>query len=99
MPNQSRTSPILRVAEVLTRTSLSHSCVYKQIELELFPAFIPLSDRARGQYEHVIDAWIGVRMDLRSQMTRLRDPVEIPLWRPEMALQDLPHRDAAAAAT
>ena len=86
----SRTSPVIRVKEILARTSLSHSCAYKQIALELFPAFIPLSDRARGQYEHVVDAWIGVRMDLRSQMSRLRDSVEFPLWIPEMALRDYP---------
>ena len=86
----SRTSPVIRVKEILARTSLSRSCAYKQIELELLPAFIPLSDRARGQYVHVVDAWIGVRMDLRSQMSRLRDSVVLPRWDPQMALRDYP---------
>ncbi len=69
---------------------MSRSCFYKQIDLALAPPNICLSDRARGQYEHVVDAWIGSRMDLRSQMTRLRDSVTFPHWTPEMALGDYP---------
>ena len=84
------TSRILRVSEILMRTTLSRSCFYQQIHLGLFPRSIPLSDRARGQFEHVIDAWIGSRMALRSQMSRLRDPVTFPKWSPEMALGEYP---------
>ena len=84
------TSRILRVPEILERTTLSRSCLYNQIELGLFPENIPLSDRARGQFEHLIDAWIGSRMALRSQMSRLRDPVTFPLWTPEMTLGEHP---------
>ena len=74
----------------MERTTLSRSCLYKQIKFGLLPPNILLSDRARGQFEHVIDAWIGVRMELRKQMSRLRDQVEFPLWQSEMALGDYP---------
>ena len=84
------TSPILRVAEILARTSLSRSCLYRQIDLGLFPPNILLSDRARGQHEHVLDAWIGVRMELRPLMTRLRDSVVFPAWSRDFALRDFP---------
>ena len=84
------TSRILRVGEILERTSLCRSCFDNQIDLQLAPPNIPLSDRARGQHEHVIDAWIASRMALRSQRTRLRDPVTFPTWTPEMAFGDYP---------
>ena len=35
MDYENRTSPVLRVGEVMTRTSLSRSCTYKQIDLQL----------------------------------------------------------------
>ena len=38
----------------------------------------------------VIDAWIASRMALRSQMTRLRDPVTFPTWTPQMVSGDYP---------
>ena len=78
------------MSEILTRTTLSRSCLYRQIELGLFPPNIPLSDRARGQYEHVVDAWIGVRMALRPEMPRLRHPVTFPEWTAKMAFGDYP---------
>lgn len=84
------TSRILRVPEILERTSLSRACLYKQIDLGFFPPNILLSDRARGQFEHVIDAWIGSRMALRSGMSRLRAPVTFPKWVPELALGEPP---------
>ena len=84
------TSRILRVGEILERTSLCRSCFYNQIDLQLAPPNILLSDRARGQHEHVIDAWIASRMALRSQMTRLRDPVTFPTWTPQMVSGDYP---------
>ena len=90
--HHNRTSRILRVNEILDRTSLSRSCLYMQIKYRLFPENIPLSDRARGQFEHVVDAWIWSRMTLRSEMSRLRDPLTFAEWRPEMALGEYPAR-------
>ena len=88
--HHNRTSRMLRVNEILERLTLSRSCFYQQIQLRRFPPNILLSDRARGQIEHIVDAWIGSRMALRSEMSSLRDPVTIPEWSPEMALREYP---------
>ena len=88
--NRDLTSPMLRVPEILARMSVSRSCFYKQIDLELAPPNICLSERARGQHEHVVDALIGTRIALRSEMTRLRDPVTFPKWTPEMEFGEYP---------
>ena len=65
--------------------AIAHVRAHEQIVRGLFPPNIPLSDRARGQTEHVVDGWIGSRMALRSQMSRLRDPVTFPTWVPATA--------------
>lgn len=91
MSNENETlSPMLRVQEILDRTTLSRSCFYAQIQQGLAPPLIPLSDRARGQYEVVVDAWIAVRAELRRSMSRLREPVVLPAWRPEMVCEEFP---------
>ena len=79
---------MVRVAEVVDRTRLSRSCLYALIAKRVFPLFVEISDRARGVPEHELDAWLASRIAARSEMTRLLDPVVLPLWKPGCAVGD-----------
>lgn len=57
---------IVRMEEVLSRTGLSRSMVYKLQRQEAFPRPIPLGDRAVGWYEEDIDRWLSQRGSSRS---------------------------------
>ena len=49
---------ILRIQQVAEQTGLSHSSIYKQIRLGLFPRPIKLTARASGWEESAVQAWI-----------------------------------------
>ena len=49
---------ILRIEQVAEQTGLSHSSIYKQIRLGLFPRPIKLTSRASGWEESAVQAWI-----------------------------------------
>lgn len=49
---------ILRIEQVAEQTGLSHSSLYKQIRLGLFPRPIKLTSRASGWEESAVQAWI-----------------------------------------
>ena len=49
---------ILRIVQVAEQTGLSHSSIYKQIRLGLFPRPIKLTARASGWEESAVQAWI-----------------------------------------
>ena len=49
---------ILRIQQVAQQTGLSHSSIYKQIRLGLFPRPIKLTARASGWEESAVQAWI-----------------------------------------
>ena len=73
---------ILSVDEVRRRMAVSVSYVYGLIAAELFPRFVPLGARRVGLPEHVLDAWLWQCLELRSGMSTLNDPVELPPWPP-----------------
>ncbi len=52
---------ILRIQQVAQQTGLSHSSIYKQIRLGLFPRPIKLTARASGWEESAVQAWIVER--------------------------------------
>ena len=63
-PNQERTSPparILRFPEVVARTGLSRSTIYRLRRAGRFPQPVVLGARAVGWLESVIDEWIRGR--------------------------------------
>lgn len=49
---------ILRLKEVLQKTGLGKTNLYKKISLGEFPKSLPLGDRNVGWLESEIDAWI-----------------------------------------
>lgn len=58
MSEINKPSRILRLKEVVHRTGLSRSSVYKFIDNATFPRSVALGARRVGWLEHTIDAWI-----------------------------------------
>ena len=77
---------VLRLRDVLERIPFSEAQLYKLIAAGLFPKSFALGPRAKGWLESSIDAWVMSRMEARVETPRLEDPVELPLWTPEMEL-------------
>ena len=63
---------ILRLKEVLARTGLGRSSVYKFIAEGVFPKPVSLGDRAVGWVEEEIDSWIKERIVARDGNEILR---------------------------
>jgi prophage regulatory protein len=49
----------LRIEEVLKRTSLRRSTLYRRIEQGRFPKQVPLSDRCVGWRESAVERWLA----------------------------------------
>ena len=60
---------LIRLPEVLNRTGISRSLVYKLIKEDKFPKQVNTSPRTSGWLEHEIDEWIEERVNL----SRLKD--------------------------
>ncbi|MCT6519172.1 AlpA family transcriptional regulator [Proteus vulgaris] len=61
-----KSSKILRIKEVITRTGLSRATIYRQIKSGQFPKKFSLTGargRAVGWLEESIDAWIAERAE------------------------------------
>jgi len=54
---------MLRLPEVVNRTALSRSQIYRLIELGTFPRQIQLGERAAGWVEEEVDAWLRARIE------------------------------------
>jgi prophage regulatory protein len=54
---------MLRLPEVVNRTALSRSQIYRLIELGTFPKQVPLSERAAGWVEEEVDSWLRERIE------------------------------------
>jgi len=54
---------MLRLPEVVNRTALSRSQIYRLIELGTFPRQVPLSERAAGWVEEEVDGWLRARIE------------------------------------
>jgi prophage regulatory protein len=57
-----RVCRLVRLPEVLHRTGLSRSTVYRRVELGQFPKPYPLSSRIVAWSEVEIDQWIADRL-------------------------------------
>ena len=80
---------MLRLPEVASRTTLSCAQIYKIRKINQFPDPSELGARARAWPEYRVDAWLFSRMELRSAMKTLTEPVELPLWTPELEMEAL----------
>lgn len=67
---------ILRITEVLDRTGLTRSTLYRQIAAGTFPRQVKLSARCAGWHESAVEAWlrdpIGYRAETLRPAARMR---------------------------
>jgi prophage regulatory protein len=64
--NEIQTLPqvwMLRLPEVMKRTALSRSQIYRLIDFGEFPKQVPLCERAVGWIEEEIDLWLKSRIE------------------------------------
>ena len=54
---------MLRLPEVVSRTALSRSQIYRLIELGTFPRQVSLGERAAGWVEEEVDSWLRERIE------------------------------------
>ena len=73
---------LLTLREVLERTTLSRSQLYRLLKAGQFPPFLQLGARSRALPEDMLDAWLESRMDARDHMRGLEDEVRLPPWVP-----------------
>lgn len=67
-------SRILRLSNVLDRTGLSRSTLYRKIERGTFPKQVQISERCIGWRESDIDLWLRNPMFYSAKQFR-RDPL------------------------
>ena len=58
---------IIRLREVMERTGLARSTVYKYVEDGIFPKSVPLGGRAVGWVEQEVEDWILARIEERDR--------------------------------
>lgn len=58
---------IIRLKEVLSKTGLSRSSVYKLQSEGAFPKSFQLTGRAVGWYAYEVDAWMQKKLDAREE--------------------------------
>jgi len=54
---------MLRLPEVVNRTALSRSQIYRLIELGTFPRQVSLGERAAGWVEEEVEGWLRERIE------------------------------------
>lgn len=67
MSNKTYEDKIIRLPEVLTRTSFSRSHLYDLVSKKQFPAPIKLSPRHVGWLSSEVTSWLGQRVAERDQ--------------------------------
>ena len=85
---------MLRMVELARRTTLSCAQLYKLRKERKFPGPVELSPGVRAWPEFLVDAWLGSRMEARSTMVNLTDPVDLPLWTLDFEFQALANAPA-----
>jgi len=55
---------MLRLPEVVNRTALSRSQIYRLIELGTFPKQVALGERSAGWVEEEVDGWLRARIEI-----------------------------------
>jgi len=66
MSYASKQERFLRLSEVIERTGLSRSAIYRYISEDSFPKNITISARSVAWLESEIDAWMQDRINSRS---------------------------------
>lgn len=59
---------ILRLTEVIHRTGLARSTIYKLMKAHEFPQAVPLMVRTVGWIESEVDDWIASKVRLRGEV-------------------------------
>ena len=80
---------MLRMPDLVLRTTLCGAHLYKLRKEGKFPQPAELGRGVRAWPEFLLDAWLSSRMEARSAMVNLTDPVELPLWTPELEREAL----------
>jgi prophage regulatory protein len=60
---------ILRLPDVIKKTGLCRSMIYRLLNQGKFPKRIKLSERSMGFYEHEVDAWLESRAAQRDEVS------------------------------
>jgi len=60
-------SSILRIKDVISKTRLSRSSIYRLAKTGEFPAPVKLSERTSGWLESEINGWIDSRIEQRDR--------------------------------
>jgi len=55
---------MLRLPEVVNRTALSRSQIYRLIDLGTFPKQVALGERSAGWVEEEVDGWLRARIEM-----------------------------------
>lgn len=58
---------IIRLKEVMDKTGLSRSTIYRQITEGIFPLSVPLGGKAKGWLESEVEGWILSRVAERDR--------------------------------
>jgi prophage regulatory protein len=53
--------PVLRLPEVVKRTSLSPATIWRRVKAGTFPQPFKITERATGWFEHELDEWLKER--------------------------------------
>ena len=64
---------MLRLPEVLRKTALSRSQVYRLIGMHQFPQQIQLGERASGWIEEEIDDWLRARIERSRHVAPIKE--------------------------
>lgn len=64
---------ILRLKDVIEKTGLARSTIYKHIDLGIFPKPVPLGGRAVGWVDSELQEWISER--IRERDGRASEPM------------------------
>ena len=75
---------LLRMSEVVARTGLSQSTIYKMVKMGEFPPPVNLGSRARAWPSFAVNAWLASRIAAREAMRTPHDKVVLPLWTADM---------------
>lgn len=62
-----RPERFLRIDEVINRTGLTRTAIYRQIKCKQFPNSVPLGQSAVGWLESEINQWIQNKINQRNQ--------------------------------
>lgn len=66
---------LMRLKDVIQRTGLSRSAIYRKVQSNDFPKSVKLGDRMVAWHSREIDQWIAKRIADRNSSSRPKRPV------------------------